>query len=416
MENYNYIIPGIQNKKLTVSLVSNDMNYKKDVIDYYTNATRNLVLLDGGHTLDAFHYSPDKVDILLLELEDSTELNSLSTVCLSKGIQKVLILTENPSTPLPVQPDIDVQYVYKYSSFPQITQQLILFYFQKKLTDQAGNRESIKKIHKQKRVVFYSTKGGSGKTLVSVNTACHLSMKGQKVLLVDFSQFGSLSVVFQTPKSNNLGEVVGMLEQGIKEEADIQQAVEQAISQVELLPETYVSVLAAASHFKMANLTLSMTDQLLEIIQRLDFDTIICDTSSEISPKNISLLSWATDLFLLTGTDVVVNWQLFTSKDFLQQIQHPFQTQYLLLNKFHPTYSIKESEVEELLSCTVAETIPDLESQLQHYVNRGVLLTSKPNLKIHKHFKRIAHLIHPVFTDKELGIKKSRFKRRGVQV
>jgi cellulose biosynthesis protein BcsQ len=411
-------IPGIRDKVINVAIISPDLPYKGDLIDYYANDNGNIVLTNAGETLDVIS-ELESIDILILEQLDSPDFQNQKDLLKLKGIRKVIYITKQISDiQNPTHDSLDFQYIYKYSSYEQITQLIILSHFNSALQESHNPafKETIKAIQKQKKVVFYSPKGGTGKTMAAVNTACQLALKEHRVLLVEFSQFSAFSVLFQITKSNNLGQAISLLEQQGAQDEDIIEAMTEAINEVEILPEKNLSVLAAGSHFKMANLTLSMTDKLLSLIQSLDFDIIICDTSSEISPKNISLLSWATDLFLITSTDVVVNWQLFTSQDFLQQIQNPFQSQHLLLNKFSTSYSIKQDEVEQILSKKVAEIIPDFESQLQNYINRGMLLTSKPGLKIHKHFKRIAHLIQPVFTDKELGLKKKRFRRRGVTV
>lgn len=414
MEQVN-LIPGIQGKVIEIAILSKDALYKQDIINYY-ESINNIRMFDVGDSFEAFAERLNGSHIDLLLVDHTGDINVEKNVDLLKDsdIKKVIMITSQLiDIPIYQEENIEIQFMYKYSPYHLITQQMILFYFNTEQRNKSDHKfnEAIKKIHKQKRVVFYSPKGGTGKSITAVNTACHLVLKGQKVLIVDFSQFSSLSVLFQTVKSNNLGEAISLLEQSVADEITLKEAIKKSICEIEIQPEKKLYLLTAASHFKMANLTLSMTDKLLEQIQSFDFDTIICDTSSEISAKNISLLSWATDLFLLTSTDVVVNWQLFTAQDFLQQIQNPFQTQYLILNRFNSSHSINKMEIEQILSKNIAEMIPDFDSQLQNYINRGVLLISKPNLKIHKHFKRIAHMIHPVFTAKELGIGKRRFRR-----
>ena len=410
------LIPGIQDKTINVAIISPDKSYKGDLIDYYKDVKGNIKLIDAGDNLGVMTELSDleSIDILLLEQSGNLNISDHLELLKERGINKIIIVTNQISDIQKVAKDsIVLESLYKYSSYEQMTQLIVLLHFNsvRYETHNTAFMETIKTIQKQKKVVFYSPKGGTGKTMTAVNTACQLALKGERVLLVEFSQFSTFNVLFQTSKTHNLGQSISLLEQPDAVDEDIIEAVADAIIEVEILPEKNLYVLPAASHFKMANLTLSMTDKLLSLIQSLDFDIIICDTSSEISPKNISLLSWATDLFLISSTDVVVNWQLFSSQDFLQQIQNPFQTQYLLLNKYSPSYSIKEEEVEQILAKKVAELIPDFDSQLQNYINRGMLLTSKPSLKIHKHFKRIAHMIQPVFTEKELGFKKKVFKR-----
>ncbi len=413
------LIPGIQDKVINVAIVSPDLSYKSDLLEYYREEKGNTRLIDAGDNLELALQDLSLIDILLLEHSGDADITVYLERLKEKGIKKIIVITNQISGIQNDTKDSQVlQSLYKYSSYEQMTQMIVLLHFNS-LSPENRNpafKETVKSFQKQKRVVFYSPKGGTGKTMAAVNTASQLALKDVRVLLVEFSQFSSFNVLFQTSKSHNLGQSISLLEQPDAIDEDIIDAVAEAITEVEILPEKNLYVLPAGSHFRMANLTLAMTDKLLSHIQSLDFDIIICDTSSEISPKNISLLSWATDLFLISTMDVVVNWQLFSSQDFLQQIQNPFQVQHLLLNKYSPSYSIKEEEVEHILSKKVAELIPDFDSQLQNYINRGMLLTSKPGLKIHKHFKRVAHMIHPVFTEKELGLKKKIFKRRGVTV
>lgn len=415
MEFNKHLIPGIQHKRITAAIMSSDSYYRSDLIEYYQKSSDQIIILDGGATFEDLCgkvQQPYSFDVVMIEADGVMNLHDNLKHLKQLGIDKIILLV-NQLKDIPEMATVDVQVLYKYSPFHLITQQLVFIHFDAISHDTEPHLiETARKMQKQKQVVFYSTKGGTGKTTLAVNTACQLALKDQKVLLVDFSQFGGISVIFQIAKSKNLGDAISLLEQNVQDEKEIIETLANAIYEVEIQPERRLYVLPAASHFKMANLSLSMTDQILEMLGTLGFNTVICDTSTEISPKNISLLSWATDLFLITSSDAIVNWQLFISQDFLQQIKNPLQTQHLILNRFNPTYSIKQTEVEQILKKPVLEVIPDMELQLQNFLNRGILLTSKPSLKLHMYFRRIAHTIDPIFTDKELGRKK-RFGRRG---
>ncbi|WP_033842810.1 AAA family ATPase [Geobacillus icigianus] len=399
------LIPGLQKKSIKVCLIERSAKYREDIVSYYQQHNQTIEVIYDGDSVEALiSIDPSSIDVLLIGKDLIEELPEGLMFLKAKGFRKIVLIVEEFISFSNDSNDESVHVLYKYTPYTLITKKILSlkFDFNEKSLDTAS-RELTHSLNKMRKIVFYSPKGGVGKTTLAVNSALQLALKDKKVLLAYLSIFGSISSVFNLPRNKNLAEAIGILEQQTYSLETLEKAILDSIIEVEVQHDKKLYVLAAASYIKMGNLTLEMTDQILGALENLDFEAIICDTSTELTHKNISLLSWATDVVLITMPDVVVNWQLLSAKELLQKLKHPYQSHYLVVNKYNPSYSINTKEIEMVLSMKADEVIPDFDLQIQNFVNRGALLVHKSQLKVQRHFRRVAHLIFPIFNNKEVG-------------
>lgn len=410
-------IPGRNEQILRVAVVDSSREYKQDLLNYYENSDDIVQVAFTSDTLEElFNYlSEQEIDVVLLNEDKVNVEHAWYTELINQDVAKVIIITENLSflnqTKL-IHENVDL--LYKYTPMGSYTQKILSF------TPQGRKRDIftqvnpfIKEQTDQKIALFYSPKGGVGTTTIAVNTASQLTMKDKKVLLVDFAVYGHVSVAFNLPQqSSGLGDIISYIEQGRRDKTELRDVTRSAIETVTIQGKK-LDILGSASPLKMSSLTLDQTDAIMEVLNGMDYDAIVIDTSTDLSERNVSLMSLATDLFFVMTTDVAANWSMISSIDILRKLNRPMQNRYLIINAYHDAIGFPISEMESMLSMKVSAVIPYKYQQVQGYANRGIVLAEKPLLKLNKNFRSIANLIEPIFSKSELakhnGVKKGVF-------
>ncbi|GAJ98813.1 AAA family ATPase [Geomicrobium sp. JCM 19055] len=407
-------IPGRHSSEsLTVAIIDQDPSYRADINRYYEQSEDLVSVIFQGETLiDLYEYLGNHtVDILLINVEATNADPAWYRNLLNYNTQKIILVAEQlhivRETEL-IHENVDL--IYKYTPMGTYTQKMLSFTPIGQDKDIFTSVNAAAKEHTDKKIsLFYSPKGGVGTTTIAVNTAAQLTLKDKNVLLVDFALFGHVSVAFNLPQgTKGLSDVVTYLEQGRQDDEELDEVLRQSIETVSLQGKK-LSVLSAGSPLKMAALSLDHTDRIMEALQRLDYDMIVVDSSTDLSERNISLMSNATDLFFVLTTDVAANWSMLSSVDIIRKLHRPLQNRYLIINAYHDSIGFPISEMESMLSMKVSAVIPHKYEQVQGYANRGIVMAEKPALKINKHYRSIANLIEPMFEKKEVA------KRNGLR-
>lgn len=279
---------------------------------------------------------------------------------MNRNIAKVIIITENlrflNETEL-IHKNIDI--LYKYTPMGIYTQKILSFIPKGRRKEIFTHiNPSIKEQTERKIALFYSPKGGVGTTTIAINTAAQLALKGQKVLLIDFAVYGHISTMFDLPQTTKgLANIISFLEQGSSNIDKLKDAVQSTIETVSVRGSE-MDILCAALPIKMSSLSLEETDTIMDAIIELDYDAIIIDTSTDLSERNISLMSTATDLLFVLTPDVAANWSMISSLDVVQKLNKPSQNRYLIINAFHDAIGFPIAEIETMLSMEVSALIP----------------------------------------------------------
>lgn len=410
-------IPGKSEQKLRVAVIDSNRDYKEDLINYYENSDDIIKVAFTTETLEElFKYlTENEIDVVLLNENKIDAEQAWYRELINQDVAKVIIITENLSflneTEL-IHDNVDL--LYKYTPMGSYTQKILSFTPQGKKRDIFTQvNPFIKEQTDQKIALFYSPKGGVGTTTIAVNTASQLTMKDKKVLLVDFAIYGHVSIAFNLPQqSGGLGGIISYIEQGRRDKAELKDVTRSAIETVTLQGKK-LDILSSASPLKMSSLTLDQTDAIMKVLNELDYDVIVIDTSTDLSERNVSLMSLATDMFFIMTTDVAANWSMISSVDILRKLNRPMQNRYLIINAYHDAIGFPISEMESMLSMKVSVVIPHKYQQVQGYANRGIIMAEKPLLKLNKNYRSVAHLIEPIFSKSELarnnGVKKGVF-------
>ncbi|RSL30826.1 ParA family protein [Salibacterium salarium] len=407
-------IPGKSQQQLVKVVIADDEKvYMNDISSYYEQSEDVLQVVQMVERFDdlKLYILNHSVDIVIVN--ESLIPNEMEWGQLLKDgdLVKLVVITDNLQIMNEKElKDERIDLLYKYTPIGTYTSKLLSFPVKGKDKDIFTQvNPASKDDTTQKSILFYSPKGGVGTTTLTVNVGSQLAIKGKKVLLVDFAVFGHISVAFSLPqRSKGLSDIISFIEQGRDNVDELKEVMNEAVQTVSVHGKE-IDILSAGPPLKMSSLTLEQTDYIMKAIYMMEYDHIIFDTSSELSEKNISLLNASTDLVFVMTTDVSANWSLLSSVDVIRRLNNPLQNRYLVINGYHESIGFPVREVEEMLSMQVSAIVPYKYDQVQGFANRGTIMAEKPYLKLNKHYRSIANLIDPIFSQSEVA------KRNGLK-
>ncbi|MFZ4452909.1 AAA family ATPase [Salibacterium aidingense] len=359
-----------------------------------------------------------EADVALLSLDQLKNAAKDQEELIEAGFKKIILVTKGLDpfrSRIPLKEPY-VEMMYERTPMRIIAERMVTFESSTSPRLYTNVHPENEKRETGRNILFYSAKGGVGKTTVCLNTAAQLAQKGYNILVVDFATFGSIGLQLQLPRQDRgLSDIIGALEQPTIGTEELNQTIRSAVTSVDVHGHS-MDILTAGSAMKMTSLDLKKTDAILEGIQDSSYDFILMDTSSDLTEKNIALMSFSTDIMFLTTTDLAANWALLAALDLVDTLNQPMQNRYLLLNHYQDALGFPVPELESILSMSISVVIPDKYEQIQGYANRGILIAEKSNLKLNRYYRQVAHLISPVFTAKELGersMKRRQKKKKG---
>jgi len=248
-------------------------------------------------------------------------------------------------------------------------------------TNKFGKNEETK----PQVITVFGTKGGVGKTTLSVNIAAQLAKKNKKkVVLVDLDlQFGDVAVFLNVTPKKSIAELA-------------QERGELNIDLVEsyLIPHiSGVKILPAPMRPEYSELI--TPDHVLEIltILRQHYDYVIIDTPPFFLETNLSALDMSNQVLLIMTLDLPTVKNMKLSLELLDSLHHKGKTK-LILNRASEDLGIKPSDVENSLDFLIAQQIPSDGRLVVNSVNRGIpFVLSNSTSKVSKAVDQITDMV-----------------------
>lgn len=234
-------------------------------------------------------------------------------------------------------------------------------------------------------VTIFGTKGGVGKTTLSVNVAAHIAQKTRKkVALVDLDlQFGDVSVFFNISPKKSIAELVQ--ERGQLNIELIESYLIPHISGVKILP----------APIRPEYSELVTPNNVLEIltILRKHYDYVFIDTPPFFLDTNLSALDMSNQVLLVMTMDLPTVKNMKLSLELLDSLHHKGKTK-LILNRASEDLGINSTDVENALDFLIAHQIPSDGKLVVTSVNKGIpFVLSNANAKVSKAVEQLANLV-----------------------
>lgn len=211
-------------------------------------------------------------------------------------------------------------------------------------------------------ISFFSTKGGSGKTSLAVNTAVALAdLKKWRVLLLDLNlQFGDVASFFNIVPKKTIAD----LTQAKAEEFD-------DMRQYFITHSSGVRVLSAPTRPEYAELVSSENIQnILKECQK-HYDFIICDNSNSFDDISLVSLDLAKEIWLVMGMDIPSIKNSKLSIEVLESLNYSSKIK-MILNRFDKKIGINIKDLQNSINRPIGFSIPNEEYSMVHALNKGI--------------------------------------------
>ncbi len=225
-----------------------------------------------------------------------------------------------------------------------------------------------------KVITLFSTKGGTGKTLISLNLAVSLAKRGKKVLLVDgdCSVVGDMARMLDLKAKKSLADLSYLLRKSksvnekdfilkYKGGLDFVPAVLRPQQMHSLPPEGIKEVLSLFSYY----------------------DYVVIDGGNAFNERQIRIFDQSNLLLFVVTPDILSIYQTKWALDSLQSFGFPLKMVKIIVNRAKSIASITSQEIKVALSCEIMALVPSEGKYAMLSVNNKVpLVESYPSSKI----------------------------------
>jgi pilus assembly protein CpaE len=235
------------------------------------------------------------------------------------------------------------------------------------LAEESGSGELLgtasRRGRKGKIITVFSSKGGTGRSVVAVNLAVALAEMGKRTVIVDANlAFGDVGVLLDVSGTHN---IVDLAERSEEMDADLVSSVLTAHgSGLKVLlapPRPEMSELVTAEHLQRVLASLSQK-----------FDYVVVDTFTSLQDVMLTTFDMATRILLIATPDIpcIKDSRLFF--EVVDQLEYEREKTVLILNRVDKHDGITAHDVENTLKHPVMISIPEDERTVMFSVNQGV--------------------------------------------
>ncbi|MEO8694225.1 MAG: P-loop NTPase [Acidimicrobiales bacterium] len=237
-------------------------------------------------------------------------------------------------------------------------------------------------------VTVFSTKGGSGKSVIAVNLAVVLAMRSDRpVCLVDADlQFGDIAVMLKLAPQHTIVDAVASLD---RLDATLLQSL------MTLHPPSGLHVLAAPLEPAFADQIGAA--EMVKIVETLrkTHAYVIVDTPAYFNDVVLGLIEVSDQVLLVAGLDVPNIKNVKIGLQTLRLLNTPKEKLRLVLNRANSKAKLDVGEVERTLQITADALIPS-DVVVPQSVNKGIpVVLSAPKSAVARSLVELASIILP---------------------
>lgn len=225
-------------------------------------------------------------------------------------------------------------------------------------------------------------KGGSGKTLTSVNLAVSLAQAGRKVVLMDLDlQFGDVALAMGLTPMRTMYDLVrsgGSLDAGKLEDFLMEH------------PSGARALLAPVRPDQAAMITVPFLAEVQRLLGEM-FEFVVIDTSPSFGPEVISAVDSSNDVVVVAMRDTLALKNTKLGLETLERMEYDRQRVKILLNRANTNVSIEREDVLAILGRDVDILLPS-NRDITRSVNQGEPIAQQRGTDAAKAFQALANL------------------------
>lgn len=254
------------------------------------------------------------------------------------------------------------EYIIKPFSYDNLIDTIKITY--EKYKDRQVIAVSKEKRKKDGKVItFFSSKGGVGKSVLSLNTSIALSKeKNMKILLVDLDlQFGDISILVNKYNQRTILDSV--------DEGQID-SYEGFKTYVYKYNENLDMLFAPGKPEAAEYIGKDTIEKIIKVVKN-HYDLIIVDTGVNYNDNTLYILDISEKVYFISTMEIAALKNTKLGIKVMQSLGYDNKKLKLVINRFNTSYGINKKDIEDLFKGVDFTAIPEEEKIVAMSVNNG---------------------------------------------
>lgn len=233
-------------------------------------------------------------------------------------------------------------------------------------------------------VTVFSSKGGCGKTTISINLAVALAaVEKRKTILVDLDlQFGDVGISLALPSSPTVADTIPM--QGQLDATGLASLIHHHPSGLDCL-------LAPMTPEEVESIPGALVTELLQLL-RSEYEYVIIDSPPAFTDTVLAALDLSDTYVLVTTPDIPALKNLRITLDTFDELGYPRSAWQIVLNRGDEMNGLESSDIEAALGANVHLAVPQ-STDVSRAGNRGVaIVTDNPKHPVAVALQKLASM------------------------
>jgi septum site-determining protein MinD len=233
-------------------------------------------------------------------------------------------------------------------------------------------------------VSIFSTKGGVGKTLLSVNLAIALAQEGKKVALLDLDlqAIQDMARMLDATPQYSIFDIVSILDK-VEQVGNIKNYMTLVPVGIDFLP-------AITRPKQSPHITGDRISKVIRVLTGF-YDFVVVDGGRAFTDSLIQIFNYSNLILFVVTPDILSVYETRWGLDVLQSLHFPIKMVKLILNRAESKSGLSWQEVKLALPCEILASVPSDGRVVGLALNRGVpVVVDSPTSRVSATIKKFA--------------------------